>query len=369
MKKISARKDMTCYEPQICPDGEIPAFDLVRASVNMIASSALISLATSYKLPLSTTYVTFMVAMGTSLADGAWDRESAVYRISGVLTVIGGWFFTALFAFLVSFIIAVVLYFFKLYALIALPFLIGFILWKNHRRHKTIQEEETGIEVYNLRKIKDHIVAVKTSFEQTGLLLENIAESLQRSFHGLRTYDRMELRLATSSSKKIQNWTNIIIANIFKTLRLLHQHDIAVSKKYSQLINNLQEIAESQRDIAMRSYHHVNNNHKGFLEVQIKELSKVVSSVCDLLNATASNLKRDKLIALTQLTKNIDALSAMIHEFDEKQIRRVQNETSKTRLSILYYAYLVNSMKIVTSTKHLLEIFNESLKIRELSKN
>ena len=90
------------------------AFDLVRASVNLVVASILIAIGTSLKLPLSTTYVTFMVAMGTSLADGAWGRESAVYRITGVLTVIGGWFFTAFSAFLASFLIASLIFFGKL---------------------------------------------------------------------------------------------------------------------------------------------------------------------------------------------------------------------------------------------------------------
>merc|ERR1712021_180478 len=89
---------------------ELPAFDLVRAAVNLMVAAVLISIATSYKLPLSTTYVTFMVAMGTSLADRAWGRESAVYRIAGVLNVIGGWFFTAFSAFVASGIIAYLIY-------------------------------------------------------------------------------------------------------------------------------------------------------------------------------------------------------------------------------------------------------------------
>ena len=88
---------------------ELPAFDMIRASVNMMVAAILISIATSFKLPLSTTYVTFMVAMGTSLSDRAWGSESAVYRVAGVLNVIGGWFFTAFIAFtacgLVAFLI------------------------------------------------------------------------------------------------------------------------------------------------------------------------------------------------------------------------------------------------------------------------
>ena len=96
------------------------AFDLVRASVNLVVASILIAFGTSLKLPLSTTYVTFMVAMGTSLSDGAWGRESAVYRITGVLTVIGGWFFTAFSAFCASFVLATVIYFGKLPVIIVL---------------------------------------------------------------------------------------------------------------------------------------------------------------------------------------------------------------------------------------------------------
>ena len=92
------------------PDNpDTPAFDELRASVNLVVASTLIALGTSLKLPLSTTYVTFMVAMGTSLSDRAWDRESAVYRVSGVFAVIGGWFLTALIAFTVSGVIALLI--------------------------------------------------------------------------------------------------------------------------------------------------------------------------------------------------------------------------------------------------------------------
>jgi hypothetical protein len=104
------------------------AFDLVRASVNLVVASILIAIGTSLKLPLSTTYVTFMVAMGTSLADGAWGRDSAVYRISGVLTVVGGWFFTAFIAFLASLIIGILIFFGKMPVIIALIGLSGYIL-------------------------------------------------------------------------------------------------------------------------------------------------------------------------------------------------------------------------------------------------
>jgi hypothetical protein len=358
---VAARKDISKYRPEITADGKQPSFDLIRASVNMMVATALVSFATSLKLPLSTTYVTFMVAMGASLADGAWDRESAVYRVSGVLTVIGGWFFTAFMAFSVAFGYALFLYHFRIPALAALVALSIFLLWKNHKKHAEKVEAEEAVEVYNLKKNKDPLKAVNTSFEQTGKLLEQVADAFTRSFKGLRSYDRVELRIAKNDSKKIQNWTNIIIANTFKALRLLHQQDLKTSQRYAQSINNLQEIAESQRDAAMRSHLHVSNNHKGLLEVQVKELEQVVETVKELLELTASSLKKDKLTNLSVIDKKNEKLAKMISEFDKNQIIRVQNETSKTRLSILFYAYLISASKIASSTKNLLEIFNESL--------
>ena len=101
-KKIEIQFSGATARTKITNDPNTPSFDMVRASVNLTVAAILISIATSYKLPLSTTYVTFMVAMGTSLADKAWGRDSAVYRVSGVINVIIGWFLTAITAFLVS---------------------------------------------------------------------------------------------------------------------------------------------------------------------------------------------------------------------------------------------------------------------------
>ena len=122
------------------------AFDLVRASVNLVVASILIAIGTSLKLPLSTTYVTFMVAMGTSLADGAWGRESAVYRITGVLTVIGGWFFTAFSAFLASFFIASLIFFGKFPVILILLGFAIFILLRTHAFHRKKEEKARSFE-------------------------------------------------------------------------------------------------------------------------------------------------------------------------------------------------------------------------------
>ena len=113
-----------------------PAFDKIRASINLVVAAILISIATSYKLPLSTTYVTFMVAMGTSLADRAWGSDSATYRVAGVINVIGGWLMTALIAFLASGLIASIIYYFDQYALYLLVLIVAIVLTKNYFTHK-----------------------------------------------------------------------------------------------------------------------------------------------------------------------------------------------------------------------------------------
>ncbi len=118
------------------------SFDMLRASVNLVVASILISFATSLKLPLSTTYVTFMVAMGTSLADGAWGRENAVYRITGVLAVIGGWFFTAFAAFSISFIVALIINYGGPVAIFILILLAIFLVYRTYRKFNKLESEE-----------------------------------------------------------------------------------------------------------------------------------------------------------------------------------------------------------------------------------
>jgi uncharacterized membrane protein len=121
-----------------------PAFDLVRASVNLAVASILIAIATAMKLPLSTTFVSFMVAMGSSLADRAWGRESAAYRVAGVLTVLGGWFATAFVAFAMAGLFAIMLSLFDVVALIGLLFTVAFVLYRSFIYHGARQAREAA---------------------------------------------------------------------------------------------------------------------------------------------------------------------------------------------------------------------------------
>jgi phosphate/sulfate permease len=360
-KRIAKRLDRSKFRPAPDADGTTPSFDLVRASVNLMTASALISFATSLKLPLSTTYVTFMVAMGTSLSDQAWGRESAVYRVTGVLTVIGGWFFTAFMAFTVSSIFAVIIYYGQAPAVILIACFALFLVIRHYHLHRRREEAEQAIEVFNLRKIQDSAAAIHVSFEHTGIFLREVRRAVIDGYEGLFDQDRQILRDAKKRQKKMQQWANILIANIFKVLRLLQREDVENTQHYSHTIGSIQEIAESQRDIVMRAYRHVANNHSGLLEGQIKELDRIKVCIAEILDRTSSALLEREQLDAAFIERQRTELGRLVHEFDQNQIMRIQDNSSKTRLSILFYGFMWNSQRIADRTLYLLEIFQDPL--------
>lgn len=344
--------------------GDSPSFDLLRASVNLMVASALISFATSLKLPLSTTYVTFMVAMGSSLADRAWGRESASYRVAGVLTVIGGWFVTALMAFSVSLAFAFAIYHFHAAAVIVLLGISSLIIIMNHRSHKKRVTEEKELNVFNLQKITDASTAITAIFMHCGQLLKEVRSTLNLCYEGLFSNDLAALKELRKSNKKIQNWTNIITANIYKTLRLLNKEHVSHSQNYAQIINTLQEIAEGHRDIIMRSLDHVDNHHKGLLEVQIRELKSILHCLNDLFDHAIAAFLDDEEIDDPAIASILEKMERLSDRYDQNQIGRIVSERSKTRLSILFYGIMGKTRSIARHSAELMEIFKKCFTCR-----
>jgi hypothetical protein len=363
-RTISYRLDPGVYSCAPSIDGQIPSFDLLRASVNLIVASAVVSFATSLKLPLSTTYVTFMVSMGTSLSDQAWGRESAVYRVTGVLTVISGWFLTALVAFSVSIVFAFLIYHFKFLAILGLLVLLISLVFHTHRLHFRREEESRAIEAFSLKNISDPNTAINASFEQTGHFLREISDSLGLCFDSAFSEDRQRLRDATTWTDKIQKWANIIIANTFETLFLLRDNAVDSTQKYARTISCIQGIAESHRDIIKRSYVHFENCHEGFSDVQKEELRRIKTYITRLLWNTSIMLTQRKKVDYDYIANQSRKLHNLVTEFDKNQIKRIQDAESKTRLSVLYYGMMENSVKIAEQTQNLLDIFRESFKAK-----
>jgi hypothetical protein len=359
-KWANRRLDRSQYRPKPAADGTVPSFDLVRAAVNLMVASALISMATSLKLPLSTTYVTFMVAMGTSFSDQAWGRESAVYRVSGVLAVIGGWFFTAMMAFTVAAVFAVAIHFGGVLAVIAIGILAVALLIGTHRIHKVREKEETALDVFNLRKITDAQAAARTTFEHTSIFLHEVRGILDTAFRGLFTLDRATIKVARERQRELQRWSNIIAANIFKVLRLLsRQNTTAETARFAKTISSLQEMSESVRDIVMRAYVHVVNQHSGLLPSQIEELDRMTHIVFEILDRTSEAMSHKAKPNVDSIADLTAELRRLVEEFDHNQILRIQDNSSKTRLSILSYSLAWDCLKIAEQTDNLLTVFED----------
>ena len=337
------RKFAACrIDPGACPPSHLhadrPSFDLVRASVNLMVASALVSFATSLKLPLSTTYVTFMVAMGSSFSDQAWGMESAVYRITGVLTVIGGWFMTALIAFVTSFIFATILYHFQVPGFLAIVAFSGFVIYNNLKKHKGRMEETENLKIFSLVQVHDARLAISDTFDHLAVLLKNIRESFDVSFDALFEKNVDQLARERKKAKQIQMGANIIMANVFKVLRLQQKRDAKISYKYAQTIRRLQKLSDGHRDTVIRAYKHIANKHEGLLDVQVDELKKIKICILDILLKVENSFKRKEILNYQHVIDQYQYMRDLANQFNQAQIERIRGDQSKTRLSILFYA-------------------------------
>jgi Na+/phosphate symporter len=236
------------------------------------------------------------------------------------------------------------------------------VILRNYRLHKTRSHAEQATEIFNLKKITDARFAIDASFEHSGHFLKEVNQTLNHSFEGLFTLNRQQLKGTKKETRKIQNWANIIIANIFKTLRLLYKQDMVHTREYARIIGAIQEIAESQQDAILRSYTHIANNHKGLLKVQIEELGQIKTHINELLEKTSNNLLKKENPDQSYLEAQLRTLKKLVRKFDDHQIKRIQDESSKTRLSILFYGLMGDSIKIAEQTVCLSKIFQESFK-------
>jgi phosphate/sulfate permease len=358
-KLISHRLDPS-VAPSMIAGGKKPSFDLLRASVNLMVASAVVSYATSNKLPLSTTYVTFMVAMGSSFADQAWGRESAVYRITGVLTVIGGWFMTAIIAFTFAGIFAAVIFYGQALGVLLLMVFAVALIHNAHRKHKAMTLEAEKSYVFNLKKVEEPQTAVETTFEHMALLLNETRNSLDNTLNALFAQDFDRLGVERKKLSTLQQWSNVISANVFKAMRILNQKGLDVTHRYPQTINRLQKLVDCQRDTVLRSYTHIGNHHKGLLPVQVAELQQVQQLLHSILLEVEETFNRHQTASLDSLRHKDKHLRDLADKLNRLQVVRIHDNTSKTRLSILYYSIIGNAMMISKQNLELLEIFEMS---------
>jgi len=334
-----------------------PAFDMVRAAVNLMVASVLISLATSMKLPLSTTYVTFMVAMGTSLADRAWGVESAVYRVAGVLNVIGGWFFTALIAFLAAAAIATCIHFGGTIALGLLLLLAFFLIFRNYKRQskksKEIKAEDT------LRKAESSSIqgVIEESANNISNLVKRSNKIYTNTLNGLAKQDLDLLKKNKKGIIKLSKEVDESRDNIFYFIKNLDESSVSASNFYINILGYLQDMTQSLQYITKISHKHVNNNHKKLKYNQIKELKEIDDRLEVVFNNAEEAFKDRSFEKIGAILSSKQDLFNMLSQKIEKQISRTRTEESSPKNTTLYFTLLLETKDLITTIMNLLEIY------------
>ncbi len=336
---------------------QLPAFDMVRAAVNLTVAGILISIATSYKLPLSTTYVTFMVAMGTSLADRAWGPESAVYRVAGVLNVIGGWFGTAIIAFIASGAILTIISFGKGAAVAILLFAAILLLMKSYisynKKSKEIKAEDS------LRKAESSSIqgVITESTHNIAKVLKRTNKIYTNSINGLARQDLVQLKKGKKQVSKLSKEIDELRDNLFYFIKNLDESGIGASNFYITILGYLTDITQSLDYIAKICHKHVNNNHSKLKYNQIKELKQINQELEALFHNTKEAFDNRSFEEIGNLLRNKQNLFNMVTEKIQKQVARTRTEESSPKNTTLYFSLLLETKDLLKSTMNLMESY------------
>ena len=335
-----------------------PAFDMVRAAVNLMVASVLISIATSMKLPLSTTYVTFMVAMGTSLADRAWGAESAVYRVAGVLNVIAGWFFTALVAFTVAGLVAFLMH---LNVQIMFPVLLftalGLLLNSSIRYKKKTQLKQSAAAQQKSESLSLQGV-INESANTIAKVLNRGARIYSNTIFALAQQDLVTLKKNKKQVVKLSDEIDALRDDIFYFIRSLDDASVGASNFYIQILGSLQDMTQSLNYITKLSHKHVNNNHKKLKFNQIKELSEISQTVKHFFKETKQIFEMQAFNKCSSVVEQKTAIDASLKRNIDSQVLRTRNEDSSPKNTTLYFSLLIETKDLMNAIAGLVEEYN-----------
>jgi phosphate/sulfate permease len=320
------------------------SFDLIRASVNLTVSAMLISLGTSLKLPLSTTFVTFMVAMGSSLADRAWGRESAVYRINGVLTVVAGWFLTALVAFSAALAVGLFLMWGGKIAIVIMIAIVVIMLLKSSKLHtKRKSKEEQQQQVLST---KDQLIT--SCNNDVHMVLDRTLWILKKVIDGLNDENRKSARKAMNEAIELyEKFKDKRDYEVVPTIESIQMNALDLEQEYVQLVDYSYELTKSLKAISESTFNYINNNHSAFSKEQIDDLKVFYNTLTDVFNCYNEMVKTGDYSKFNKVTNLRDFILELNPKLTKRQIKRVKEGVSSTRNSILFLN-LVNESKIVT---------------------
>ena len=336
------------------------AFDMVRASVSLVLAGALIALGTSLTLPLSTTYVTFMVAMGTSLADRAWGRESAVYRITGVISVIGGWFITAGAAFIAAGVVVLALYYGGIVMAIVLMALVVFLLIKSGKMLQKKTQRSADDELF------DKMISAKTKEEVWPLLqqhvkmtedtnLQFVADAYGKITNGFIKEDLRELRHASNAIKEAKKMLKKSRRKELICLRRAVDQTAIEKNTWLHLgINSCQQLNYCLRRLCEPCEEHVDNNFESLPQECVKEFVPLRDNVVYMIDRAKEIIDTADYASINEFRVEASKLKASFSELRNKQLDRLRIADTNIAVSYVYLNMIQESEEMISQLRHLL---------------
>ena len=336
------------------------AFDMVRASVSLVLAGALIALGTSLTLPLSTTYVTFMVAMGTSLADRAWGRESAVYRITGVISVIGGWFITAGAAFIAAGVVVLALYYGGIVMAIVLMALVVFLLIKSGKMLKKKTQRSADDDLF------DKMISAKTKEEVWPLLqqhvkmtedtnLQFVADAYGKITNGFIKEDLRELRHASNDIKEAKKMLKKSRRKELICLRRAVDQTAIEKNTWLHLgINSCQQLNYCLRRLCEPCEEHVDNNFESLPQECVKEFVPLRDNVVYMIDRAKEIIDTADYASINEFRVEASKLKASFSELRNKQLDRLRIADTNIAVSYVYLNMIQESEEMISQLRHLL---------------
>ena len=339
---------------------ESAAFDVVRAAVNLVLASMLITIGTNLKLPLSTTYVTFMVAMGSSLADRAWSRESAVFRVTGVLSVIGGWFITAGVAFFACAVVCLAMHFGGIVVQSAFIALVIFMLIRSNIQYNKKQKEVSRGSTFQLMmRSRDPEIVWELLRRQVSRTQSYVCHFALVEFNlimdGLANENTRDLRHANKELKKEQD-----MLKKFRRQEMLglkrSPMEVAIERNtwFHLGANSNQQFIYSLRRMLDPIKEHVDNNFNPLPEEYVKEFAPIRQKINDLMKMTAEQIETDRYENYREILAEADACKDELSVVRKKHIDRIQHTKGNTlmQISLVYLNVLQESQEFLSVMKH-----------------
>jgi phosphate/sulfate permease len=354
------KKSMTTERFYTLNNKDLPAFDKLRASINLVVAAVLIAIATSLKLPLSTTYVTFMVAMGTSLADRAWGADSAVYRVAGVINVIVGWFFTALSAFVVCGVVTATIYYGGNIAIALIILAVLVIIGRNFISKTDLKTKVTSKLNLNARTKTLEAAVIESGDNVIGIFQYTI-EIYTEMVEGLATDNYRKLYQVRRKSEVLKNDLEELRSASFFFIKSLRSDNILPVYSYINLLGLLHDLTEDIHYMTKLSHRHIYNNHSKISTPQHEELLSVLSQLNLVFNMMLKIFEKGMTDSkeYQMVLDQKEASIALIQKMIQKQIVRTKEVETSVKNTAMYFNLLLRTKDLIAHKFQTIEEYAE----------